>query len=382
MAESLAKLNHNVLVMEFPEEKSPNLMKSKERIKFVHLRGNEISYNRVSRMLRNILTFDPFHSIKFQLYSLIELIRYRHYLKDSELIFVEGTLIPFGIILPKMLKKKVILDSHCVNKLLALYFKDKNRLVYYTRKIIWDFLERFAMRQSDIVIVVSKDEKDFIHKEFGISRSKISVVPNVVEVPGKKCSKGELDDLKKTWNLDKKIIVTFVGDLESVQNADAVKYITDKLAPWFWKKRKDVVFVVIGRGGNFHPNLPSIVFTGFVPSITPFLYISDICIAPLRVGAGTKTKVLEYLAHAKPVITTPIGIEGLQNLKIDANEISECRCIIVSNIENFPSALLKAINNLDELRQKAIEYVPIIKKHYSSDGLSFKLEDLIKRVKQ
>jgi len=376
LAKSLAKLGHNIVVMEFSEKKSQSLLKSEEGIRFVHLRGNEIGHHTILRKLKNILTFDPFHLIKFQLYSLVELIRFRYYLEDSDVIFVEGAMIPFAVVLSKMLRKKVILDTHCVNKLLAIRFKGKNHLVYYVRKNIWDFLERFAMEQSDLTIVVSKDEKDFVYREFGISRSTIFVVPNVIEVPVKKCSKEELDELKKKWNLEKKIVITFVGDLESVQNADAVRYITDELAPWFWKKRKDVVFVIIGRGKeNFCLNLPNIVFTGFVPSIIPFLYISDICIAPLRIGAGTKTKVLEYLAHGKPVITTPIGIEGLQNLR--TNEISECVPVIVSNIQDFPSMLLKAVNDVDELKQKAIKYIPIIKKQYSSDVLSFILESLM-----
>lgn len=96
IAKSLVKLGHKVRVLQFSKEKTSNLVRSQEGIKFIDLKGNEVGRNKFSRMLKSILTFDLFHLIKFQLYSLIELIRFRGYLKNSDIVFVEGALIPFG----------------------------------------------------------------------------------------------------------------------------------------------------------------------------------------------------------------------------------------------------------------------------------------------
>lgn len=368
IAKSLAKLNHKVLVMEFPEEKLPNLMYCEDGIIFVHLRGNEVSHN---RMLKNVLTFDPFHSIKFQLYSLIELIRFKDYLKDSDCVFVEGALMLFGIILVKIFKKKVILDTHCVSKLLALHFKDRNFWVYFARKILWDLLERFATKLSDIVIVVSERERDFVQTEYKIPESKIFVVPNVIQIRRRSHSKEELINLRKKWNLENKIIITFIGDLESVQNKDAVEWIINDQAPFFWEKMKDAVFLIIGKGEeNFKCALSNVIFTGFVEDIASFLEISDVCIAPLRVGSGTKTKILTYMAYGKPVLTTLVGVEGL-NLD-DLDSVRTCK------LQDFASYLLDMLENIDFYR--GCENVRVIRENFSPELIRHKLRDLIKHA--
>jgi glycosyltransferase involved in cell wall biosynthesis len=340
--------------MEFPEESLQRMMERNGEVKIVHLKGNEASRKGISETLTNILTFEPFHVFKFQLYSLIELIRFKEYLKDCDLVFVEGALIPFGIILSKIFKKRIILDTHCINKLLARYFKNRNPLVYFARKILWDLLERFATRISNVVITVSKVEREFVAKEYGISKSKIFVVPNVIQIESECSSKAELSNIVKKGNSEAKVIVTFVGDLETVQNKDAANYIINELAPFFWKKRKDVLFLIVGRvEKSIKQKLPNLIFTEFVKNLSPWLEFSDVCIAPLRVGAGVKTKILAYIVSAKPVVTTPIGVEGIEVDKLDS--------IIVTDITQFADTLLKALDRLQDLKQKAKKNVKIAK---------------------
>jgi len=371
IAKSLVELGHEVFIMQFSEEKVSSLMVYVQGIKFINLRGNEGDRNRFSKILKNTFTFDPFHLVKFQAYSLIELIRFREYLKGSEIVFVEGSLIPFGIILPKIFKKKVILDTHCINKLLALNFRDRKFLVYCLRKVLWDILERFATKLSNIVIVVSEKERNFVHREYRIPESNIFVVPNVIEIQ-RRHSNQELTSLKKKWNLENKIIVTFVGNLESIQNKDAVEYIVNDLAPYFREKRKDVVFLIIGEGKkNFKCDLPNVIFTGFVHDLLLFLEASDICIAPLRVGAGIKTKVLEYLLCGKPIVTTPIGIEGIRIS--DTNEL-----VVVTKIEEFPEKLSVVVENLTSLKEFISQ--DLIENNYSEKVMLKNLKFLVTRM--
>ncbi|MEM3786063.1 MAG: glycosyltransferase family 4 protein [Nitrososphaeria archaeon] len=71
----------------------------------------------------------------------------------------------------------------------------------------------------------------------------------------------------------------------------------------------------------FKYHLPNVVFTGFIKELAPFLDISDVCIAPLRVGAEVKTKILTYMIYGKPIVTTPIGIQGIS---VDKNGFDNC----------------------------------------------------------
>jgi glycosyltransferase involved in cell wall biosynthesis len=341
IVKSLLNLGHRVSILEFPEnEITINEIEEidKKNIEFIHLRGNEVMGNKFK--LKRRFTFDPFHIIKFQLRSLVELIHFRRYFRKSDAVFVEGCLFPSAILLSKLFGKKILLDTHCVNKLLAIGYKGRKPLIYLMRKYLWDILERFSTNLSDLVITVSEKEKKFIEEEYKIQESNISVIPNVVEIPKKKSTNFELEKLKKKWGLENKLIITIVGELESVQNKDAAEYIINELAPYFWENMKDLIFLIVGKGGEFIKcDLPNVIFTGFVDKVGPFLELTDICIAPLRVGAGTKTKVLEYMAYGKPVLTTKIGAEGLNLTEVSGVELC--------SLEDFPEKLLEVIYNVD-----------------------------------
>jgi glycosyltransferase involved in cell wall biosynthesis len=54
-----------------------------------------------------------------------------------------------------------------------------------------------------------------------------------------------------------------------------------------------------------------VLVTGFVPDVRPYLRSAAICVCPIRVGGGTRLKVLDALAMAKPLVSTAIGVEGL-----------------------------------------------------------------------
>ena len=55
-----------------------------------------------------------------------------------------------------------------------------------------------------------------------------------------------------------------------------------------------------------------VIVTGTVPDVTPYFKESSVVIVPLRVGGGTRVKILEAFAHRKAVVSTSIGAEGLQ----------------------------------------------------------------------
>ena len=85
---------------------------------------------------------------------------------------------------------------------------------------------------------------------------------------------------------------------------------------------------------------PNVKFLGYVPDMEEFLLKSKIMVAPLRYGAGVKGKIGQAFEYFLPVITTPIGAEGmkLENQK---------NAIIAENKENFAEAILELYSNED-----------------------------------
>jgi glycosyltransferase involved in cell wall biosynthesis len=110
--------------------------------------------------------------------------------------------------------------------------------------------------------------------------------------------------------------IIFTGALTYYANFDAIKYFLNEIWPLVLEKRPKVKFSITGsvKGVSINrlPNTKNIIFTGYLPDIRPAIAQSWVNIVPLRIGGGTRLKILESLALNTPVITTSKGAEGLQ----------------------------------------------------------------------
>lgn len=375
LIKSLADLGHQVYVLEFPIIPTKLGTVKGKKIQFIRLKGNEPTQDKFLKLLSFHLnrhfTMDPIHLIRIQLYSIVELVKFREVIEQCNIVFIESVFFPFGLLLSRFFGKRIVLDTHYVGKLQARKYKRESFLRNFLREFLWDILERFSIKLSDFTIVVSEEEKTFIKEEYGIAETKILVIPVTVEIPRIKVSQQKLRETSEKWGLRNKIVITFLGMLEAPPNMDAVKYIIDELAPYFWKRRKEVVFLIMGKGkGQFIDNIPpNVIFTGFVKDVSPFFKLSDLCIAPLRMGSGIKTKILEYMSYEKLVLTTPAGVEGI---KLDDDS-----SVIVSDIESYPVNLLKIIKNLEKMKRKGKSGKEIIKKYYTPSIIKKKISEII-----
>jgi glycosyltransferase involved in cell wall biosynthesis len=106
----------------------------------------------------------------------------------------------------------------------------------------------------------------------------------------------------------------FVGSLNYRPNADGVAWFVEEVLPRVRRARPGAVLTIVGRGT---PALlrrlaaPGVIVAGAVDDVLPYLRRASVVVAPLRVGGGTRLKVLEGLSMAKPVVSTTLGAEGL-----------------------------------------------------------------------
>ena len=342
LVESLSKRVEMITVLEFPEDDTPLGTYQIGNIIFVKLPGNRVNNKSItSTTFKKRLTFDPIQVITFQFRSVIELFRYRKTISQSDLVIVEGSLLPAANLIAKIYHKKVILDTHCVNKLLALGFKNRSRFVYSIRLLFWHVIESLVTKLSDLIITVSAKETEYLETEYHVPRSKLILIPHVSETSVVAYTDKEISEIKKELKIANKKVVTFIGDLRAIQNYDATQFIVNDLAPGVLKNRNDVIFLIVGKGKELFISNASlhqgIIFTGYVDNLAKYMSISDICIAPMRVGAGIKTKVLDYINYHKKILTTSIGAEGLENY-LQSSQV--CR------IEDFSSCLVKILDEI------------------------------------
>lgn len=305
--------------------------------------GGETRYKRIeydavfrNRRLGNLffrlITFNPLAQLKMQLTTVKGIWANRSIIRSSKVVFIEGALFPFAILMTKFLGKKVVMDTHCVNLKLGIDFKNHNRAAYVLRSVTWGPLEYFAYRLSDHIVFVSENEVSFSERAFRMPRSKAMVIPNVLDIPPLDVTGEEIDQFKERYGLKGKVVATFLGDLTSVQNKDCVDLILRDLVGDLAATRKEIQFLIVGKGGDDFTDVPdNVAFTGYLDKIDPAIAVTDIFVAPMRVGAGTKTKVLLFMGYGKPILTTDVGIEGI--------DIQGREDVMVLRTEDFADAL-------------------------------------------
>lgn len=161
------------------------------------------------------------------------------------------------------------------------------------------FLESELVAQASAVLAISKEEADTFVGEFSVPRERIINAPNGFEPDTYDAGRIERDDS-----------VLFLGSGHP-PNIQAVDFIIDVLAPAL----PEVTFNIVGSVCRaFQRVLPrNVRLLGFVDEQEKarLLLTCGAAINPLCAGAGTNLKMLDYLSHGAPVVTTSIGARGL-----------------------------------------------------------------------
>lgn len=113
-------------------------------------------------------------------------------------------------------------------------------------------------------------------------------------------------------------------------NADAAVYFVNKIFPLIKREVPDVKFYIVGKEPpekvtNLE-NTEGVIVTGYVDDVRKYISSADVTVIPLRMGGGTRIKILESMAMKVPVVSTVIGAEGLnvedsKNIMIADNEM-------------------------------------------------------------
>ncbi len=113
--------------------------------------------------------------------------------------------------------------------------------------------------------------------------------------------------------------MVFSGNFEYHPNIDAVDFLVNSIWPEVRRKCPDLRLRLVGRGDAFIRHLlPSgfnIEVTGAVDDALAQIAAARIVVAPLHAGSGTRIKILEAWAAARPVIATLLAAEGLEYVK-------------------------------------------------------------------
>jgi len=108
--------------------------------------------------------------------------------------------------------------------------------------------------------------------------------------------------------------VVFTGSMDWEANVDGIRFYIDEVWPRVRAKQPNAQLRVVGKNPPVsltQRDLPGVTFTGFVDDVRDHARDAQAFVIPLRVGGGTRIKAFEAMAMGLPVVSTTIGIEGL-----------------------------------------------------------------------
>jgi sugar transferase (PEP-CTERM/EpsH1 system associated) len=107
----------------------------------------------------------------------------------------------------------------------------------------------------------------------------------------------------------------FVGVMDYKPNVDAVLWFVEYVWPTLLKRNHNAQLIVAGMQPTAEilalDSQPSIQVTGFVDDIVPTFQAADVFVAPFQIARGVQNKILQAMACGLPVITSPLGAEGI-----------------------------------------------------------------------
>lgn len=219
------------------------------------------------------------------------------------------------------------------------------RKMYYRLESFKFYREETAIcRKQDALFVTSERDISIFDKE--VPNVPKYLIPNGVDTSYFLPAKSK----------PKPYSMVFVGMMKYVPNYDGMNYFLDEIFPKILDKYPEATITIIGknppdsitrRAGK------NIIVTGFVEDTRPYIQDASVYVVPLRMGGGTRLKIIEALAMKKPLVTTSIGCEGIdiENRK---------SALIADDPHDFAKAVMELFENqklCENLTQNGYEVV-------------------------
>jgi glycosyltransferase involved in cell wall biosynthesis len=178
----------------------------------------------------------------------------------------------------------------------------------------------------------------------------------------------------KPKKIPKDFTCLYVGNFSWIQNIHAVSYLLDSIWPVIHREFPTSKLRLVGASMPESLTykvgaLDGVTATGTVRSIANEYHSAHVLLAPLKVGGGTKYKILEALSCGTPVITSDVGAQGISN---DILYLAKTPVDYVTHI--------KTMQNGNELGKKLNAARKLIEKEYTWDAIAASLEDVWKKT--
>lgn len=190
----------------------------------------------------------------------------------------------------------------------AFYLKlplalETRRIRQYEGMIVRDFDATLAVTEPDRAALL-----DAVRLHDHGPEAPISVIPIAVDT----------DQIRPVQPDQDSLNILTMGTLYYPPNADGIRWFIQQVFPLIRRNLPQVTLTIVGKNPpkdflDLAADQESGIITpGFVPDLDPYFAQSAVTVVPVRAGGGMRVRILEAFARAAPVVTTTIGLEGIE----------------------------------------------------------------------
>jgi glycosyltransferase involved in cell wall biosynthesis len=223
-------------------------------------------------------------------------------------------------------------------------------------------LEREAYAATAGMIVCGWDDRDFLQAKLGESE-KIFVLANGF-------NEVFFDAAQHPRQLTAAPSFLFCGALDYSPNVDAINWFAEAIWPLVHQAMPEAVWRIIGKSPDARSEawgrLDGVDLVGEVPDVRPYYQSSWAQVVPLRIGGGTRLKIVESLGMRCPVVSTTLGAQGLDLPPEEA-------ILLADDPQSFADALVRVLRDTDLRARLEVKGLEVVQANYRWEQLGQKL---------
>jgi glycosyltransferase involved in cell wall biosynthesis len=324
---------------------------------------------KLSDAVKNLFTGESYNVIRFE--SEAFRIKLMELLKDNvyDIILFESIYLALYLDTARNYSKaKLVLRAHNVE--FEIWQQAAREGGFITKKYFrllakrLEAFEKKTWKQFDAIIPISSDNAYTIKHFCDPDKTKLITLPAAIDI--RDTGTANNASVTKLYHL---------GSMEWIPNQQAMKWFLDEV----WKRiafDTKAEFFLAGRNMPeefFHYAGERVHIVGEVDSAEDFISDKQIMVVPLFAGSGLRIKILEAMAFGKTVITTSVGMQG-----IEAENGKEI--MIANNAKAFADAVRHFLQFPDEALEMGARAKELIRNKYSMESFESKLKEFYLQI--
>jgi len=320
----------------------------------------------ISGLLKSFMRKSSYHIDRFEKDEVADAIARMIQRSEYDIIQLESIYTaPYIEVIRKHSSAKIVLRAHNVEHQIwqRLAQQEKNPLKKVAMKSLARRLKAYeldAIKQVEVLTTVSSLDKDYFNKYS--STTKTIYHPIGIDTANYK---------RNSASANSQIIIGFIGSMDWRPNIEGVEWFLAEVWPAIIGLYPDMGFHIAGRNMTAqqiqrYEQGTSVTAVGEVEDALDFMNACHVLITPLFSGSGMRVKIIEAMALAKPVVTTSIGVEG-----IDAAQGVEV--LIANTATDFIRSLKELLDQPAYREEIGLSAKSFVLKNFDIDQLTRKL---------